>query len=122
MNIIVTIIFGIISSSVAIAVSHYLYYITSNPKVILELKNSKEKEQLCYAYYALVFIGWYVLTYAGFKLFLFWIPSSIGGLNQDGNYTTLRDYIAMILALLSFQILINLEKSSENKNESNQSD
>jgi hypothetical protein len=109
-------ILGIASTVAMIAVTHYLYLGTSKPTELVSFLKELEKTKAFYVYYAFVLIGWCTVTYVGSKTLLFWIPSSWGGMNENGNYVTAKDSFAITLAFFSTKLLINIANLARKKN------
>lgn len=105
-----------------VALLHFGFSATLNPRYFLEFTGRLQARNFSvYAqqdlsvkgkiYIGFVLIGAGVIAFTGFKQLLFWIPDSWGQISE-GEFHPLKDTIAALFAFLSFGLLAHLETSA----------
>ena len=91
--------------SVLVILHYFVLALRKPEKLVLFVDNLEDSNRThpfkMWAYYAFLWIGLMAMTYAGTKLMFFWIPSSIGSIDEGGEFVSLRDYIAFTTAFFS---------------------
>ncbi|MCW2003310.1 hypothetical protein FHY30_002065 [Xanthomonas arboricola] len=104
-----------ISSAALLAMLHYVFTATFKPASFVRQTNRTKISPISWVYYGLAFIGLAAFLFAGSRMLLFWVPSSWGSVNSDGNFMPIRDGIAIAIAFLVFPLLSFIDSAAHNK-------
>jgi hypothetical protein len=104
---------GAIASFLIIA--HYFFLAINKPERLLRFLANLEKTATGKIYYGFLFIGWITAAYFGAKGLLFWVPTSIGNVDEYGDFQPLKDTIAIPLAFLSLPLIGSMEELARSK-------
>lgn len=102
---------GCVSLLALVTLAHFCIMICSMAESYADFQQKYRKSKVIKAYFVFVVIGWFCVVYGGVKMLLFWIPSSLNLISEDGDYIQLRDSIAALSALLSLAFLSRVAAS-----------
>ena len=95
----------IISTASLLCLSIYIYLVVNGNNCILcerSIYNSSLKQNIFLAFSA---IGFLVCMFKGAEAMLFWIPDKLGGIDSDGEFTSLKIYLASAFTFGSMALI-----------------
>ena len=110
-----SILFAVISAAAMIAVLHYVLSSAFWPEQFLARTHAKRVSVKHGIYFSLALLGGAIILFGGFRTSLFWLPSSFGMHDSDGNFNPLRDSVSGILATLVFPLFSFIDSAAINK-------
>lgn len=110
-----SILFSIISTAAMIAVLHYVLTSAFWPEQFLARTHARQVSVKNGIYFSLALLGGAIILFGGFRTALFWLASSFGMHDSDGNFNPLRDSVSGILATLVFPFFSFLDSAAINK-------
>lgn len=109
---IIKIIAGLLSTACLLSLSYYVVAFITKSRIMLYGLHSPSKPQIALALFAL--FGFLFCIYSGVSNMLFWMPSSWGNYDEDGEWKTLSSAIAFVCAFLSLMLIAPILQAADN--------
>ncbi|NKC15832.1 MAG: hypothetical protein GKR94_27630 [Gammaproteobacteria bacterium] len=100
------------STTALIVLIHYLFTVCAVPYSQLRFRERVRNTIWEKMYVACILIAVGVTGYGGAKVLLFWVPESWGGSDEDGNFTTAREAVSLLIGALALGLVAYLESAA----------
>lgn len=94
---------------------YYIAILIYKPDKYLSFTNNEQNSIYLKICNILAIICLLIVVFFGIKSILFWIPASIGGVDEDGNFTSIKDGLSTIIALFAISLIGIADKSAKNE-------
>ncbi len=105
----------IVSTASLLCLSIYIYLVVNGKNYILcerSIHNSTLKQNIFLAFSA---IGFFVCMFKGAEAMLFWIPDELGSIDSDGEFTSLKIYLASAFTFGCITLIDVFESSARDR-------
>ncbi|MBM3772816.1 MAG: hypothetical protein FJW27_16300, partial [Acidimicrobiia bacterium] len=93
---------------------HYLVFASLSPRRFIAFLRTLQGARFG-IYYGLLVIGWIAAAFFAAQGMLSWMPYGIGGVDEYGGFTPLRDTLSAVVALMSLTLISMVERAATDR-------